>query len=356
MGGALKGGSAVLAGLIGLAIAAGPALGAGPGAVDDSFGDGGTVSASPGGGVAVLSGGLLPQSDGKIVAAGTFQVVRRGSQFPGEIFTALTRFTAGGSLDRDYGSAGWTLDDRFETTGPPAPGPADTVLVPGGELGTPPNAYGFVGRYTSDGAVDRTFGDEGAVKLDLPAGFYWARFVTAAPDGSVFAAVQGQSGEPFSTMRFGVAKLRPDGRPDRDWGNDGVVMTDLGQPVQETGRLVVQADKSLLMMTIARIAPFRSRLVVPPRRLENRIGVMNISAQIGREQHADAMVPRRIVKFDVYLKSAAAALQANDGADAQRDGLLRAHRAATGEPDQLIAFPRKRSLCLLRDGRGIPAV
>ena len=80
---------------------------AGPGAVNVSYGQAGQASGVVGGGSTILAGGIVQQSDGGIVATGTYQVVRKGAAYPGQLYTALARFTPEGQIDREFGTQGW---------------------------------------------------------------------------------------------------------------------------------------------------------------------------------------------------------------------------------------------------------
>src|SRR4051794_9675403 len=91
-----------------LALAA-PAAAA-PGSVDPGFGTGGQAQGLLPGWVTTLNGGLVEQSDGKLVAAGTraFPALLNDDAFVAtQLKTALTRFTSDGEPDASYGHDGW---------------------------------------------------------------------------------------------------------------------------------------------------------------------------------------------------------------------------------------------------------
>jgi hypothetical protein len=126
---------------------------AGPGAVDVSFGEAGQASGVVGGGGTTLTGGMVEQADGGIVTAGGYQVVRRGATFPGQLYSAIARFTQEGQIDRRFGTEGWTLDDRYEVTGPPVSQRDGKIVVPGGRMGPGDGtAKAIVARYLGDGS------------------------------------------------------------------------------------------------------------------------------------------------------------------------------------------------------------
>ena len=235
--------------VVALAIAA-PARAA-SGSIDPGFGNGGEAQARAPieGGTTILRGGIFQQSDGRFVAAGTFNYPNSLTSFrPG--VAVLTRFTTRGKLDPSYGDDGWQTDDRFETTGRPVAGPADTLLLPAGSMGAHGTSSAWVARYTADGDRDTRFGD-GAVKLDLPdAGFWWARYIAVDRDGSMFVAFEGTpSTAPGELMRYGVVHLDGKGRPDPDWGDHGYIIS-TGEVAELPGPLVATADGGVVIATV----------------------------------------------------------------------------------------------------------
>jgi uncharacterized delta-60 repeat protein len=227
---------------------------AGPGAVDVSFGEAGQASGVLGGGATTLAGGLVQQSDGGIVAAGTYQVVRKGSTYPGQLFTAVARFTPEGQIDRRFGTEGWTLDDRFQVTARPAQQRDGKVVVPGGRLinddGT---ARVLLGRYEADGTPDPAFGDDGVAEVKLP--LPWAMPTAAEVDreGRIVLAIQGQEGAyGAGGQRFGLARLLSDGRPDRSFGTDGVALVDTSVGYRDAAAIALLPDGGIALAGASR--------------------------------------------------------------------------------------------------------
>ena len=231
---------------------AGPAR-ASSGSIDPDFGNGGEAQAQAPleGGTTVLRGGIFQQSDGRFVAAGTYSYPNTPDSFRPSA-TVLTRFTRSGKADPSYGDDGWQIDGRFETTGRPVAGPADTLLLPAGGMETGGTSSAWVARYTVDGDRDTRFADGGALKLDLPkAGFWWARYIAVDRDGSMFVAFQGQGNlTDDSRMRYGIAHLDGKGQPDPDWGDHGYVISS-GDGGELPGPLVVTADGGVVIATVA---------------------------------------------------------------------------------------------------------
>ena len=87
-------------------------------------------------------------------------------------------------------------------------------------------------RYHADGSLDRSFGDNGRVVTDINAGS-WDEIADADVLGDGRIVVAGTTGDtPYhgfgDHVDFVVARYRPDGSLDTSFGGDGVVVTDLG--------------------------------------------------------------------------------------------------------------------------------
>jgi uncharacterized delta-60 repeat protein len=185
------------------------------GDLDASFGEGGWA-------VTNLTDSLeLPhavavQPDGKIIVAGEASC---SSVF---CFT-LVRFTAAGALDPTFGRGGVVLSGGRHCSC----GAYDVevlrdgriVAIGSGFAGGYEKSVFLVARYLPNGRLDRSFGQRG---------WAWARFPGTAgastgevqPDGRIVLA--GSAEGSWSTRsNFAVARLLPNGRPDRSFSRDG---------------------------------------------------------------------------------------------------------------------------------------
>ncbi len=228
--------------------------------------------------------GVIVQSDGKIVVAGNYQ-----TDFSTPSRLAVVRYNANGSLDSTFGGSGivkptitvishysihavamhgsrillvgygrnasWTLeglllvqlnsngslDSTFGVGGvvfstwSDAARYGDRVFAEedGGILvgataapyGEGELSWGSVVRYTSTGALDLSFGDDGVLDLPLGGGS------VAAMNGAM--SVLGQNVESTAPPAHGyaVSQLFPDGTLDRSFGEDGVAVAWLDMTV-----------------------------------------------------------------------------------------------------------------------------
>lgn len=237
------------------------------GALDTGFGDGGfaeAVGVDDGVVTGLVSGeaqGIAVQSDGKIVVAG-YQLGRDKAA------PALVRFRDDGSLDPAFGEGG-TVAPRPRGVGDEAL--HAVVVQPGGRIvavggkhehqGGPP--AGLVVAYRPDGSVDRGFGQGGRLLFPAPEGrkeYTGFKAVRRAPGGKLLVAG-------YSRGRLIVVRLTATGALDRSFGGDGRVVLDIGEnrgcvgdcdlktslAVQPGNRILVAADRALEAPKLVRL-------------------------------------------------------------------------------------------------------
>src|SRR5204863_7256197 len=151
-----------------------------PGMLDPSFGSGGKVVTS----IAGVGNAVALQSDGKIVVAGGPSVLR---------------FNADGTLDIGFGAAGMAVSANF--------GAFSVALQPDGKIVAAGNFVdsskgGFIScaliRYTSNGAIDASFG-AGGIVIGNPLG----NDVSACTGGRRAVRWQDRGGGPQWWRSFG---------------------------------------------------------------------------------------------------------------------------------------------------------
>jgi uncharacterized delta-60 repeat protein len=240
------------------------------GRIDTSFGDAGIASVN----FRAAAQALLQQSDGKIVAAGTatyFYSYGWGGTGPddGEYLApdmVLARLDAAGNLDTSFGDNGRVYVDPSEEgeselhwlTQQP-----DGKLVGAGSVG----ADMAVVRLTVDGALDRTFGEDGVVRIPLGPedAFASAEAVAVQADGKIVVG---------GTLRFlcdlddpacaeivdaVLVRLSPEGSLDASFGTGGIVTFDAygtrtviapgGLVVEPAGAIVAGGDSGFVVGT-----------------------------------------------------------------------------------------------------------
>lgn len=219
------------------------------GALDSSFdGDGRVVTdflagADNGHDVAQA---VRVQADGRIVAAGA------GVAGVVSVDFAVARYLADGSLDPAFSDDGLVTTDfvgYFDEIRDLAVDTSGRLVAGGQSCEFPGNAdevcdFGLA-RYTSNGTLDRRFGRKGRVRTDLGADLSEGiRGVVVQADGRIVAA--GDTSGPGASD-VGLTRYRSDGRLDRGFGVNGVVITPVSPSTDEVGGLELQADGRLLV-------------------------------------------------------------------------------------------------------------
>jgi uncharacterized delta-60 repeat protein len=189
---------------------------------------------------------VLVQADGRIVAAGS------GVASVVSVDFAVARYLADGSLDPTFSNDGLATTDfvgYFDEIRDLAVDTSGRLVAGGQSCEFPGNSdevcdFGLV-RYSSSGTPDRRFGRQGRIRTDLGGDVgEGIRGVVMQTDGRIVAA--GDTSGPGGPD-VGLARYRSDGRLDRSFGVNGVVITPVSPSTDEVGGLALQADGRLLV-------------------------------------------------------------------------------------------------------------
>jgi uncharacterized delta-60 repeat protein len=208
------------------------------GALDATFGTGGTVITDVSSGWDEANGVAI-QANGKIVVAG-----RATPGSPWRPWFALARYRPDGTLDTSFGDGGTVLT-KFGVSGVAHAiviQPNHRIVVAG------TNGGGFaLARYDSHGSLDTSFGKGGKVATLLPGDAPGnANAVALQPDGKIVAAGA------YDFYWFATARFKAHGGLDQTFGDDGFVITDVGQAgeqwvsglvIQPNGRIVAAGSE-----------------------------------------------------------------------------------------------------------------
>jgi uncharacterized delta-60 repeat protein len=218
------------------------------GSPDTTFGGRGIVTTSfPGQGSYAFA--LALQSDGKIIAAGTKYIDFRPSEDSSNTDFALARYNPDGSPDSSFGNSGRIRtdfdgfnDDAYSILVQP-----DGKLVAVGSAKNPANFYDFaLARYLPSGAIDASFGTGGKVRTDFGASDLDIAYSAALqPNGKIVAAGTTTSNS-GSEVDFAIARYKPNGILDRNFGGDGSVMIDFGSFLQIAYSVLIQPDGKII--------------------------------------------------------------------------------------------------------------
>ncbi|WP_329316775.1 calcium-binding protein (plasmid) [Streptomyces sp. NBC_01278] len=217
------------------------------GSLDSGFAGDGTVTSDFGGGSHSANAVAIQPSDGKIVVAGTTEVI--AEEGGGCCFFSVARYNTNGSLDTGFGDGGLVRVDEF---GGSADG-ADVAVQPDGKIIAAGKGAGggfALVRLDSGGNLDPTLGGDGAVVAGFtPASPQdaggTARGMALQPDGKIVSV--GYVGN--TAFDIGVARYNTNGSLDTSFSGDGMVTADFGGTefgnavaVQPDGKIVAAGN------------------------------------------------------------------------------------------------------------------
>ncbi len=186
-----------------------------PGSLDPAFSHDGKTYADFGRGNPTESADAVAvQANGKVVAVGTL-LIDQATQWDITLW-AVARWRADGTLDSSFGGDGRVTtpigsNDVADSAHAVALHDHGKVLVGGSSDGR----FVLIA-YTARGALDTSWGEDGIVTTEIPAGVGAVRAVRVLDDGSVIAA--GNAGD-----RLVVVHYRADGSLDPAYGVGGIV-------------------------------------------------------------------------------------------------------------------------------------
>lgn len=198
----------------------------GNGSLDTAFGGDGTVTSDFGGGAHTANAVAIQPSDGKVVVAGTTEVV--AEEGGGCCFFSVARYNTDGSLDTAFGNGGLVRVDEF---GGSADG-ADVAVQPDGKIIAAGKGGGggfALVRLNANGGLDPSLGGDGAVVAGFTPGSPQdaggiAHGMALQPDGKIVSV--GYVGN--TAFDIGVARYLSNGSLDTTFSGDGMVTADFG--------------------------------------------------------------------------------------------------------------------------------
>jgi len=168
--------------------------------------------------------------------------------------SGIMRVDNNGKLDRSFGDEG-KLAVSY-TSAVVAPGGKILLVGTGTAPGDPANEDAEVRRLLPDGRVDKSFGKEGAVLVDMGGRYDRGQTATVAPNGEILLGgvkmnSTGGGRGPTDAIQA-IARLRPDGALDRSFGSDGVRILNGGEEggtfdiaLAPGGEIVVEGEAEL---------------------------------------------------------------------------------------------------------------
>jgi uncharacterized delta-60 repeat protein len=211
------------------------------GLADPTFGSGGRVLIQ--GFEAFVGYGGALQPDGKILAGGT----ARDDVFSGDDDFAVLRLDDVGAPDPGFGSGGLATVDFFggdDVVIAMAVQPSDGKVVLVGDVTNGDAVVWGVARFTTAGVPDPSFGSGGKVTTDLPLPVDQAQGVRVQPDGKIL--VVGSTNDD-TTGRVALVRYLPGGGLDPDFGTGGVVLTPVSMNFDGAADALVLPDGRIVV-------------------------------------------------------------------------------------------------------------
>lgn len=208
------------------------------GALDATFGNGGSVTTSFSGQFASAYGVEI-QPDGKIVVCGIAST-QSGN------FIVVARYLSNGSLDPSFSSDGKveTPFGVYSTGNAVAIQPDGKIVVAGGT-----DRDIAVVRYTSDGTPDRRFGYRGKVLTSIGPLSDHAFGIKIQPDGkTIIAASTEIAHHNGNQQHFAVVRYTLNGKVDGTFDADGMQTALFGQQINYPFDLALQPDGKIVLV------------------------------------------------------------------------------------------------------------
>lgn len=235
------------------------------GSMDGTFGNNG-ISLNEYGTITVQECSIALQQSGKIVIAATYSPLPPATQSANFL---LLRFNADGTQDMTFGSDGVTIVGGIGgcLSYDVAVLANQKIMLAGrsaGLNGPLLNGNISVGRFNADGTLDTAFGINGFVEIDATLHFpnvgEAATTFEIDPEGRILVA--GYLEKLTSDHDFILARLNTDGTPDTAFGNNGFAVADFGGRDQATSLIITPDDKYIIGGSSEDIANQNSKIAI----------------------------------------------------------------------------------------------
>ncbi len=208
------------------------------GTLDPSFGSGGIVRTALHC-VNPIASAVALQSDGKIVVAGSSNNGQTND-------FAVIRYNINGSLDNSFGKQGiviTSLTDGDDNATDVSVQKDGKIVVAGCSNSGSTTDFATI-RYLQDGTLDPSFGKGGIVLTSFSMGYDQAEAMAIQPDGKI--VLTGYSNTNIATVRYNT-----DGRLDKSFGKDGIVITSIRSGEDEAEDIYLQPDGKIVVAGVS---------------------------------------------------------------------------------------------------------
>lgn len=212
------------------------------GGLDTSFGNGGTVQTDIAGD-SDMAISIAQQTDEKLLVAGMFKI--QGLPFP-----SISRFNLNGALDTSFGNNGVTIfngsgyEDQYYNI---VLSQNDGKIIAGGSFFLNANEQYVVHRFLDDGSIDTNFGNNGELII-FPENIFKGDLALLDDDSLLAVGRIYESG----INKVGLKKYMPNGMLDTSFGNNGVVVTEVGNESNAALKVAVAQDNTIVVLANSR--------------------------------------------------------------------------------------------------------
>ncbi len=179
---------------------------------------------------------LLLQPDGKILAMGT--IYSDGAEYSKSF---LVRYNPNGTLDENFGSQGFIINDASVINAFSVQSDGG-IIVATDRIPFTLNQCKLI-RYKSDGSIDSNFGVDGTVDTAIDSQSVSVKAIVVLPDGKIL--VGGAFGD-NQNRNVAVLRYENDGAIDPTFGAEGAKIIDL-EPVDEVTAMKVQTNGNIVL-------------------------------------------------------------------------------------------------------------
>jgi uncharacterized delta-60 repeat protein len=215
-----------------------------PGDLDPSFGNGGIVNTSFGGGYGSKAHSILLQPDGKIVLGGDCY-----SDFE------LARYNNDGSLDTSFSGDGKIMiifNPNYNSSCQSIALQPDGKIIAAGYADNGASSDDFaLARLKPNGTLDTSFSGDGKVSVPIGNSYDQISDIVIQPDGKIVAA-----GDVYGTSstRFGIIRFLSNGSFDPTFGTGGYVGINFGSSQSNCSAIALQNDGKIIVAGKAEVS------------------------------------------------------------------------------------------------------
>ena len=205
------------------------------GSLDTGFGTGGKAITSFG--LIDFFSDMALQPDGKIILMGDADL---SSSNP---YLAMARFNSNGNLDTTFDGDGKVTTQIEGLGGSAVSLQTDGKILVGGSL----SGDFAVLRYNPNGSLDTSFDGDGIVVTSFGATSDAAHDLIVQPDNKIVAVGETAIGSTLLDLDIAIARYNPDGSLDATFGNNGKVVTRIGEGSDLANAVALQTDGKILL-------------------------------------------------------------------------------------------------------------